>query len=108
MLAVILPQMLESNIKYLNLKCYPEFRTIFDGDPGFSKVEGISAVKLTKDWHIVKPLITFKLYNESMNAENLKNHLLTSVQRDTGLNPENWINSVQDGLSTNGKALTII
>ena len=100
--------MLESNRKYPNLKCYPEVGTIFYGAPVFSKVEGISEVKLTKDWNIVKPLTTFKLYNKSMNAENLKNHLLTSVQRDAGLNPENWIDSGQDGLSTNGKAPDII
>ena len=79
--------MLERNIKYLNLKCYPGFGTIFDGAPKFAKVEGILAVKVTKDWNIVKPLITFKLYNESMNTKKLKNHLLTSVQRDAGLNP---------------------
>ena len=88
--------------------CYPEFGTIFDRAPGFAKVEGILAVKVTKYWHIVRPLFTSKLYSESMNAENLKNHLLTSVQRDIGLNPENWINSSQYGLITNGKALDII
>ena len=100
--------MLERNIKYLNLKCYPDFGIIFDGDPKFAKVEDILAVKVTKDWHIVKPLINSKLYNESMNTKNLKNHLLTSVKLDAGLNPENWINYAQDGLSINGKSIDII
>ena len=45
MIAVLLSQMLERNINYLNLKCYPEFGTIFDGAPKFAKVEGILAVK---------------------------------------------------------------
>ena len=108
MLVVLLPQMLERNRKYIKLKCYPEFGTIFDGAPGFSKVESILGVKVTKDWHISKPLITFKFYNKSMKDKNLKNHLLTPVQRDYGLNPENWIDSSQDELITNGKALNII
>ena len=63
MIVVLLTQMLERNRKYLNLKCYPYFGPIFYGAPRFAKVEVILAVKVTKDWQIIKPLITFKLYN---------------------------------------------
>eukprot|EP00957_Ditylum_brightwellii_P150321 11447481-Ditylum_brightwellii.AAC.1 len=57
---------------------------------------------------IVSPLISFNLYDESLNGQKHTNHLLKAIKSEmngANLEPSGWVVATQDGCAVNGAAI---
>ena len=84
------------------------FRIIGGGALGFSKVEFVMIVKVALDWRITKLLTIFNLYSGSTDYHNISNHQLRSIYSGAQLDPNYWIDALQDSLAVNGTEIDII
>eukprot|EP00984_Skeletonema_dohrnii_P006145 scaffold2192_cov98-Skeletonema_dohrnii-CCMP3373.AAC.1 len=74
--------------------CFPEFATTSDGSPLIGNAEGVRITRVRKDTgEIVSPLVSFNLYDESLNGKKHANHLIKAIKSDingAGLDPSDW------------------
>ena len=103
--AVSLRNELIDEMKQILIKSFPEYGISLDGTPSFAEAECIMLRFVTKSYNIVEIIVRFALYNQKLNANQLTNHLLSTIHQRLGLVSSDWLAVQLDRAGTNSAAL---
>ena len=74
---------------------------IFDGMNSFSELECIIVRFKTKDLRIYDLVVRVVIFQDSLNVDEIFNHIIDTIQNKPGIQIENWIASMCNCAATN-------
>ena len=101
----VLTSQVEKITNILKLKCFNYYATIFDETSLFAPVEAIVTRAIKKQYRIIQVLGRVGLFQKSLNAEAIDNHLLQTLSLKIGLELKDWVVTMKDRATTDGAAL---
>ena len=107
--STILNQFLKKKIIDILDKCYLKFGTVNDGTPCFAKAEAVSLRAFTMDeFDICDILISFSLFQGSLNAKKHSHNILSAIIYEGGRDPKYWRPAIQDRDATNIAVINLV
>ena len=96
------------DIKVLLTRCRPQFSISLDGTPSFAEAECIMLRVVTRNLQIVELVVRIALFRNKIDANELANHIIKTINLTLGLHMTDWLSVQLDRASTNKAAVSRI